>query len=159
MDHIMDTDTIIVLRKCSGCHATKVIHNFGVNNKGVQFKTCEKCRLRNKATRIKQTKDDSTFNKQLEEDSMYETMILIRKSHTRFFNKVLDYAAMLCVIVERINYRDRINDDDEIVKLVFSATGSMIIIKYYDNLRHVKRRIHEELRNDKSPEGMLCLNT
>ena len=81
MDHIMDTDTIIVLRICSGCHTTQVLNNFGMTNKGVHFKTCDNCRLRNKAQMIKQTKDDSTFNKQLEEDLTYETMILIRKSH------------------------------------------------------------------------------
>jgi hypothetical protein len=64
---------------------------------------------------------------------------------------------MLCAIVELINCRDIINNS-EIVKLFFNATGSMIIINYYDTLRTVKRLIYEELRNDKSPECTLCLN-
>jgi hypothetical protein len=159
MDHIMDTDTTISLRKCSGCHTTKVINHFGINNKGTHFKTCDNCRLRNKIKRTKQTQEDSTFNTQMEkvDDSIYETMVLTVKSQTIFFKQVLEYTAMLCVIVEIINCRDIISDN-EIFKLVFKSTGSMTIIKYYDNLRHVKRLIYEELRNDKSPECTLCLN-
>ena len=36
----MNTDDITVLDKRSGCHTTKVIGNFGINNEGVSYKTC-----------------------------------------------------------------------------------------------------------------------
>jgi hypothetical protein len=87
MDHIMDTDTTIILRTCSGCHTTKVLNQFGINNKGIHFKTCDNCRLRNIIKRTKQTKEYSTFNKHMEtiDDSIYETMILTVKSQTIFF--------------------------------------------------------------------------
>ena len=121
--------------------------------------------MRNKVKRIKQVKDDSNKTKgrghtdtQLEEDAIYETLILSSKSYNRFFQKALDYANIFCISVEIIKCRDIINEENEIVKLIFSATGSMIIINYYDNLRHVKRLIDEELRQDKSTECTLWFN-
>jgi predicted metal-binding protein len=89
MDHMMDTDTIISLRKCSGCHTTKVINQFGINNKGLNFKTCDNCRLRNKTKSTKQIKHYATFNEQIKHDSTYETMILTDKSKTTCFKTVL----------------------------------------------------------------------
>ena len=85
----MNTDDITVLDKRSGCHTTKVIGNFGINNEGVYYKTCYSCRLKNKMKRIKQVKDDSNKTKddsnttkdnlhvdaKLEEDAMHETLI------------------------------------------------------------------------------------
>jgi hypothetical protein len=91
----MDTDTIIILRTCSGCHTTKIINHFGINNKGTHFKTCDNCRLRNKTKRIKQIQQDLSFNKQTEtidcspyetiDDSTYETMSLTDKYKIIFF--------------------------------------------------------------------------
>jgi hypothetical protein len=152
----MDTDTTIILRKCSGCHTTKIINHFDINNKGVHFKTCNNCRLRNKIKRTKQPKEESTFNKQID-NSIYENLILNIKTKTLFLNKILEYTDTLCVVVEIINWYDIINDN-EIFKLIFKASGSMIIINYRDTLKHVKRLIYEELRNDKSLECTLCLN-
>ena len=90
----MSTDDIIVFLKCAGCHTTKVIGNFGINNKGVYYKTCDNCRLRNKTKRIKQVKDESNKTKgnlhvdtKLEEDAMHETLTLSNKSYNLFLNK------------------------------------------------------------------------
>ena len=93
MGHSMDTDASIVLRTCSECHTTKTTICCK-HNKGDHFNTCDTCRLRNKKMN-KQPKAYSTFNKQLEEDSMCPTMILTGKSQHILFNQVLEYTAVL----------------------------------------------------------------
>ena len=47
MCEITYADDVIGLRTCSRCHSTKLIINFGINNKSAYFKTCNTCRLRN----------------------------------------------------------------------------------------------------------------
>jgi hypothetical protein len=51
---------------------------------------------------------------------------------------------------------DMYNNGSEIIKMIFSLTRSMIIIKCYDNWCHIKRLIDEELKPDKLPECSIC---
>ena len=59
-------------------------------------KNRDKVRLLNRNKKMnKHPKAYSTFNKQLEEDSMCPTMILTGKSQHILFNQVLEYTAVL----------------------------------------------------------------
>jgi hypothetical protein len=85
-------------------------------------------------------------------------MFLTAKSKNRFFRTLFTYTHSKGVKVEMLNGID-IYDGSESIKMMFSLTRSMIIIKCYDNWCKIKRLIDEELKTDKSAECSLCLNS
>ena len=46
---------------CKGCKTTKDNEDFGIKNNGTQYKTCVRCRDKNKQIEVKQKCKDKTF--------------------------------------------------------------------------------------------------
>jgi hypothetical protein len=156
--------------KCLGCHSFKLITEFGDHKNGSRFKTCNKCRDRNKNRVSKKTtiKQPQPVEIALSEEEIEQlrisdiinnkNLILTAKSKNMFFRTLLTYTHSKGVKVEMISGRD-IYYNTEIIKLIFSLTRSMIIIKWYDNWCKIKRLIDEELKTDKSAECSICFNS
>ena len=155
--------------KCLGCHSFKLITDFNYNKNGGMFKTCNKCRIRNKArasmkTIIKQQPCEIVLSEEeIEQRRIVDmvadkNLILTAKSKTKFFRTLLTYTHSKGVKVEMLSGID-IYDRKEIIKMVFSLTRSMIIIKCYDNWCKIKRLIDEELKTDKTAECSIGLNS
>jgi hypothetical protein len=156
--------------KCLGCHSFKLITDFDYNKNNCRLKTCNKCRDRNK-NRVRKNitiKQPQPVEIVLSEEEIEQcrisdminnqNLILTVKTKNMFFRTLFTYTHSKEVKVEMLGGID-IYDGSEIIKMIFSLTRSMILIKCYDNWCKIKRLIDEELKTDKAVECSICLNS
>ena len=143
--------------KCLGCHSFRSIGDFDYNKNCSRLKTCNNCRERNKK---RKRQHHQSCHIALSEEEMFndENLILTAKSKNMFFRVLLTYTHAKSVKVKMIRGHD-IYDQTEIIKLIFSLTKSMIIIKCNDTWCKIKKIIDEELKTNKTSECSLCFDS